>query len=56
MIIRAQMLMCRKVTHKNLIDSNPLFPCNKEKAMYNLHLNDIILLGQSKGKIKVYAP
>ncbi|MDM8248172.1 nucleotidyl transferase AbiEii/AbiGii toxin family protein [Lacrimispora saccharolytica] len=50
------MLMCRKVTHKNLIDSNPLFPCNKEKAMYNLHLNDIILLGQSKGKIKVYAP
>ena len=28
----------------------------KEKAMYNLHLNDIILLGQSKGKIKVYAP
>ena len=51
-----RMLMCRKVTHKNLIDSNPLFPCNKEKAMYNLHLNDIILLGQSKGKIKVYAP
>ena len=50
------MLMCRKVTHKNLIDSSPLFPCNKEKAMYNLHLNDIILLGQSKGKIKVYAP
>jgi hypothetical protein len=50
------MLMCRKVTHKNLIDSSPLFPCNKEKAIHNLHLNDIILLGQSKGKIKVYAP
>ena len=50
------MLMCHKVTHKNLIDSSPLFPCNKEKAMYNLHLNDIILLGQNKGKIKVYAP
>lgn len=35
MIIRAQMLMCHKVTHKNLIDSSPLFryylthtPCN----------------------------
>ena len=35
MIIRAQMLMCHKVTRKNLIDSNPLFryylthtPCN----------------------------
>ena len=25
MIIRAQMLMCDKVTHKNLIDSSPLF-------------------------------
>jgi len=25
MIIRAQMLMCHKVTHKNLIDSSPLF-------------------------------
>ena len=25
MIIRAQMLMCHKVTRKNLIDSNPLF-------------------------------
>ena len=24
--------------------------------MHNLHLNDIILLGQRKGKIKVYAP
>ena len=34
MIIRAQMLMCHKVTRKNLIDSSPLFPCNKEKAMY----------------------
>ena len=50
------MLMCHKVTRKNLIDSSPLFPCNKEKAIHNLHLNDIILLGQSKGKIKVYAP
>ena len=35
MTIRARMLMCHKVTHKNLIDSNPLFryylthtPCN----------------------------
>ena len=25
MTIRAQMLMCHKVTHKNLIDSSPLF-------------------------------
>lgn len=25
MTIRAQMLMCRKVTHKNLRDSSPLF-------------------------------
>lgn len=29
-----EMLMCHKVTRKNLIDSSPLFPCNKEKAMY----------------------
>ena len=50
------MLRWGKITHKNLIDSSPLFPCSKEKAMYNLHLNDILLLGQSKGKIKVYAP
>lgn len=48
--------MCDKVTHKNLIDSSLLFPCNKEKAMYNPHLNDIIALGQGKGKIQVYAP
>lgn len=37
------MLMCEKVSHKDLIGSSPLFPC-------------IILLGQSKGKIQVYAP
>jgi len=28
MTIRAQMLMCGKVTHKNLIDSSPLFRKN----------------------------
>ena len=28
-----QMLMCGKVTHKNLIDSSPLF---REKIVYNL--------------------
>jgi DNA-binding LytR/AlgR family response regulator len=50
------MLMCRKAAHKNLIDGSPLFPCNKKKAIYNLHMNDIILLEQSKGKVNVYAP
>ncbi len=35
-------------------DGEPL--ALEEKAMYNLRLNDIILSGQSKGKIQVYAP
>ncbi len=40
--------MCHKVTHKNLIDSSPLFPCKKEKIMYkNSYLYNVS--GQSKG-------
>ena len=31
MTIRAQMLMCGKVTHKNLIDSSPYYSENQVK-------------------------
>ena len=37
--IRALMLMCHKVTHKNLIDSSPLFRKNFKVEFHGSHTN-----------------
>ncbi len=39
MIIRAQMLMCHKVTHKKLIDNSPLFRKNFKVEFHGSHTN-----------------
>ena len=39
MIIRAQMLMCGKVTHKKLIDNSPLFRKNFKVEFHGSHTN-----------------
>lgn len=39
MIIRAQILMCHKVTHKKLIDNSPLFRKNFKVEFHGSHTN-----------------
>mgnify|MGYP007081668712 CR=1 FL=1 len=51
MTTQVQMLMCHKVTHKNLIDSSPLFryylthtPCNFSLSLLTLILEEIYIV------------
>ena len=43
--IGEQMIMCDKVTHKNLIDSSPLF---REKTVYNLERQGGVISNPSR--------